>query len=208
MDDDRPRTPDEMLALLEAERRRAAAALEPDIRLVYGVWGAAWLVGFGALWWSAAARGVPGPLAATLFAVLIIAAIVVTIVHTARRTAGVQGRSARVGAMYGWSWTLAFVALAVILGNAARLGVSTEVLGVLWTAIAGLVVGILYLVGGALWEDRVQYGLGLWVLVCSAAGSLAGFPGCYLVMSLAGGGGFAVGAVVLGHRQRVARTAR
>jgi hypothetical protein len=205
MDDDQPRTPDEMLALLEAERRRAAAALEPDIRLVYGVWGGAWLIGFGVLWLSAATRGTPGPLAAAVFAVLMTGAMVVTVVHSVRRTAGVRGRSARVGAMYGWTWGLAFAALSVIMGSANRLGVGAEAVGVLWTALAGLLVGILYLIGGALWQDRVQYGLGIWVLGCSAAGAVVGFPGCYLVMGLAGGGGFAVAALLLGRRRRESR---
>ncbi len=33
------------LAEIEAEQARAGRELEPDARLIYGVWGAAWLVG-------------------------------------------------------------------------------------------------------------------------------------------------------------------
>jgi hypothetical protein len=73
---------------------------------------------------------------------------------------------------------------------------------VLWSAGSGLVVGILYLVGGALWQDRVQYGLGAWILAASAAGALAGSPAVYLVMSLAGGGGFLLAAAWFAVRAR------
>ena len=42
--------PAAMLALVEGERARAERAVEPDVRLVYAVWGTAWLVGFLVFW--------------------------------------------------------------------------------------------------------------------------------------------------------------
>ena len=80
------------------------------------------------------------------------------------------------------------------MAGAERAGVSRDIIGLLRSAGAGLVVGLLYLAGGALWQDRVQYGLGLWILLASRAGALVGTPGIYLVMSLAGGGGFLLAA--------------
>ena len=44
--------------------------------------------------------------------------------------------------------------------------------------------------GGALWGSWVMYGVGLWTLLGAAASVYAGVPGNYLVLSLAGGGGF------------------
>src|SRR5688500_14167149 len=41
---------DAILAGVEKDRASAAAAIEPDPRLVYGVWGTAWLLGFGLLY--------------------------------------------------------------------------------------------------------------------------------------------------------------
>lgn len=186
-------SPAELLELLERERARAGAAIGPDPRLVYGVWGLAWLLGFGAQY-----AGLTGDLAPAVagvaFLLLLVAAAVVTAVHMARRFAGVRGVSTRVGAMYGWTWTLGFVAYGAIMSSAARAGVAETVMGLLWSAGSGLVAGLLYMTSGALWQDRVQYGLGAWILLTSAAGALAGAPVIYLVMSLAGGGGFLLAA--------------
>src|SRR3712207_9091265 len=65
-------------------------------RLLWGAWGTAWVLGFGALYSSAGETpllGWPGSTAGVTFAVLLMAAAVVTAVHVARRTAGVHGRS-------------------------------------------------------------------------------------------------------------------
>jgi hypothetical protein len=48
---------------------------------------------------------------------------------------------------------------------------------------------VLYHAGGALWQDRFQYGLGVWMLVTGAGSVLAGVPGNFAVLALAGGGG-------------------
>ncbi|MEJ5947021.1 hypothetical protein WDZ17_17150 [Pseudokineococcus basanitobsidens] len=199
--------PQEALALLRAERTRTSRALQPDARLLYGVWGLAWLVGFVALWTATTGRGplvLPGAVAETTFGLLLAAALVVTTVHVARRSAGVRGASARQGAMYGWAWFLGFGLYFAVMASAADAGASAGLLGVLAPALAGLVVGLLYLSGGAMWQDRTMYTLGAWVLVASAADALAGFPTNQLVMGLLGGGGFLVAAVVLHLRGRSA----
>lgn len=193
--------PARLLAMVDEERRRAQRAIDPDPRLIFGVWGAAWLLGLLAMWTAAEGRMsflVAGP----VFGVLIAGAIVVTIVHTARRTAGVRGVSSQTGARYGWAWFLAFVALFAIMNGVMRIGVPDEVVGLLWTVLSGLIVGVLYLAGGALWQDPLQYRLGVWILVSSAIGALAGYPGVYLVMAVGGGGGFLVAAAWYALRER------
>src|SRR5688500_3878359 len=62
--------------------------------------------------------------------------------------------------MYGWAWLLAFACLTAVMNGVYRAGTPDETIGLLWSALSGLVVGTLYLAGGALWQDRVQYGLG------------------------------------------------
>lgn len=143
---------------------------------------------------------VPLTMGGIIFFLLLVSAMVVTGVHMARRFAGVRGVSSRVGAMYGWAWTLGFVAYAAIMAGAVRAGADDPVMNVLWSAGSGLVVGLLYLAGGAMWQDPVQYGLGVWILLASAAGALAGSPANYLVMSLAGGGGFLLAAAYFASR--------
>jgi hypothetical protein len=185
--------PARMLALLQAERQRTAVALTPDARLLFGVWGAAWLVGFLAMWASASSAAPvrpDGAVAGAAFAVLLGGAAVVTGVHLARRTAGVRGTSSRVGAMYGWTWFVAFGALFAVMAGAYREGIGPDTAALLWSGASALVVGALYMAGGAIWQDGVQFALGLWIVLSGAAGALAGFPTVFLVMALAGGGGF------------------
>lgn len=190
--------PEQMLALLRAEQARVEQALVPDGRLVFGLWGVAWLVGF-LVFWSGASDSAPVQIApavaGVVFGCCLAAAAIITTVHIVRRTVGVRGPSSLGGAMYGWTWFIAFACLYAVMTAAYRQGLDDETAGLLWPGLSALIVGCMYMAGGALWLDRVQFGLGLWVLLSGGAGALAGFPSIYLVMGLAGGGGFLAAAV-------------
>jgi hypothetical protein len=98
--------------------------------------------------------------------------------------------------MYGWSWLLASVGLFALDLALEHQGLPSGLAPLLWSGSSLLAVGLLYLAGGMLWDDRLQYGLGVWVLVTGAGSVAAGVPGNFAVLSLAGGGGFLVAAVV------------
>ena len=68
-----------------------------------------------------------------------------------------------------------------------------------------MVAGVLYLAGGALFADRVQYGLGAWMLAVGAGSVQAGWPANFAVLALAGGGGFLAAAGFIVARGRRAR---
>lgn len=193
------------LALIEAQQARVVTELDVDARLLYGAWGTAWLLGFGAL---AAASGVDpllpvgrGVALVALF-VLLAGAMVLTGVQVARATRGVRGPSGTSGAMYGGAWLLAFASLPVVMAGVERIGAPTQVLDLLWTTLPCLLVGALYVMGAAVWQDKLQFGLGAWIIVVTGLGSLAGLPAMYVVMSLAGGGGFLVAALWFAIRGR------
>ncbi|MGI8625728.1 MAG: hypothetical protein ACR2J5_04025 [Geodermatophilaceae bacterium] len=196
----------ESLALIEAQRRRVGEQIEPDARLLYGVWGLALLIGEAAFFfatWQDSPIDIPRPVAGlTLFA-LLVSAMVISGVHISRRVAGVRGTSARQGTFYGWSWTIGFLSLAAIITGVARTGVEGETIGLMWAAGSGLVVGLLYMAGGAIWLDRTQFALGAWFAVVSGAGAVAGSPWIYLVLSVAGGGGMLAVAATLALRTRL-----
>ncbi|MDR7302640.1 hypothetical protein [Haloactinomyces albus] len=193
-------SPAEMLAITEQQQKRTERELDADPGILFGAWGLAWLLGFAELFLTIGREPIVViPLWASLaiFFGFLGTAGAITAWHLTRTMRGIRGPSRVAGAMYGWSWTLGFVALGAMMGATARLGISHEVYALLWTAGSGLLVGVLFLSGGALMGDRWQYGIGLWILLVNAVGAFAGIPGHYLVMSLAGGGAFLVAGLVL-----------
>lgn len=201
-------SPRESLALIETQREEAVRQLRVDPVPIVGAWGVAWLVGFGAVY-LASAKG-PGPFlpawaAAVLLGALFAVAVVVSVGEGVRRGRGVDGPSRQVGAMYAWSWALAFAGLFAVNRGLAHQGLPADLRPLVWSGSALLVVGLLYLATGVLWRDRVQYGLGAWTLVVGAASVSAGIPANFAVLSLAGGGGFlvAAGLLLAGRRRRL-----
>lgn len=211
-DDELRPAPEEALALVRAQRERVSRSLYVDPALLLGVWGVAWLLGFGVL--CLAARGwlgtvVPAGAAGWIAGVLFTVAAVVSVLEQVRRGRGVRGPSRRIAAGYGWSWLLAFVGLFALNLALERQGLPSGLAPLLWTGSSLLVVGLLYLAGGLLWDDPLQYGLGLWILLTGAGSVAAGVPGNFAVLSLAGGGGLLAAAAVTrarGWRAERART--
>ncbi|WP_051702697.1 hypothetical protein [Oerskovia turbata] len=228
-DDDRPLDPAESLRLIAAQQEKAKD-VEPDGRVLYGVWGLAWLLGYTTLYVSSLrtaappatatleigasdAVGQPEPWAFALFGTLLIGAVALTIVHVLTRVSGVRGASARSGALYGWAWFISFAAMSLVLAGLARAGANPEVMAVASNALSCLVVGMMYLAGGAMWQEVRLYVLGVWILLVAGAATIVGLPGLYLVMAVAGGGGFLLMAFVeqvlrVRTRRRIAGGAR
>ena len=194
--DDLPADPAAAVALVADQRARTRAELREDARLIFGAWGAAWLIGFGALWFADARPELGLPLGAgyAVFAAALAAALGVTTVHLVRRNAGLRGVSSAQGAMYGTTWGLAFAASTALNVALARLDADPDVTRLVTSVVPVVIVGALFSAGGALWHDRVQFTLGVWILVTAAAAALVGGPSLFLVTALAGGGGMLVAA--------------
>lgn len=188
------------LELIAAQGRALRHATEPDGRVLFGIWGAAWLVGYLVMYIGLDGENRPAVWSGVTFATCLMAAIIVTAVHISRRTAGMRGASSRQGTFYGMAWflgfVLVFVLLAVVGQRSADIPGSGEIVGLVANGVSALVVALLYMAGGAMWEDYRTFALGVWIAVVTTAGTLVGLPGLYLVMALAGGGGFLVAAGV------------
>lgn len=197
--------PAEGLRIIAAQAARVRAR-EADSRIVFALWGAAWLVGYLPLYLTASGRlgtpdvvegiDIPAPWAFVVFGCSILAAMAGTIVYTMRASAGIRGMSTSTGVMFGWSWCIAFVGMGLVLGGLGRAGASTEIMLLASNAMACLIVGILYLGCGAFTNDRPLYAIGVWVILVAAVAASVGIPETYLVMAVLGGGGFLVGVLV------------
>lgn len=210
LDGDAPPDPATVAGIVAAQRALVAARTDVDPRVLFGVWGVAWLLGFGVLWVTAAwpdALPFDYGVALAAFLGLLVAAVVVTGVHIGRRTAGIRGTSARQGAMYGWSWTVGYAGITALAFALGRAGASSEVITTVMTITSTLVVAVLFMAGGAMWDDRTQLGLGATVGVVTIVAAAVGLPHMLGVMALAGGGGMLVvaGVEVVRRQRRAAR---
>ena len=191
--------------LIKTSADHARERLMPSQPLIYGAWGAAWLIGCGAMWLSVLGqhpfRGAAG-WASAILGVGIGAAIIATGIATARASRGIGGVSARQGMMFGLSWPAGFAALFAIIGAASHFGASAQVMGVLGAAGPLMLVGLIYMVAAAMWLDRVMFVLGVWSLLVAATGAWTGPVGVLFMDAVAGGGGFLVAAALLARRAR------
>lgn len=195
--DDAPPDPRAGLDIVAAQQRRVRDS-EVDDRILFGVWGLAWLVGYAVQWRTAidSPTRTATPQGGTVFAAVAVVALVVTLVHIARATRGVAGTSKQVGMMFGWAWSIGFFGQGLIVAGVVDAGAEPVVVAIVANGAACLVVGLLYMAGGAIWQEPALYFIGAWMIATAAAASLVAMPAGYLVMSLAGGGGMLVGAVV------------
>jgi hypothetical protein len=201
-------SPQELLDRIRTQQESAARDLQVDPAPMLLSWGVAWTVGFGAFYFaSSRARGHFLPLwaAAVILVALSAVAIAVVITQSARRGRGVQGPSRTTAAWYGWSWLLAFAGVSALNVGLSQHGLPASLAPLLWPGSSAVVVGVLYLAGGVLFGDRVQYFLGAWMLAVGAGSVLAGWPANFAVLALAGGGGFLAATVFILARGRRAR---
>ncbi|MGB4777303.1 hypothetical protein [Microbacterium sp.] len=191
-DDEHPGDPSSILRGIEADQREAQRAFAPNVVLLYSIWGIAWTVGFLALY--AAFVPVEQPLIPLALGLVmglgvLVAAIVLSAVHSARRSAGSRGPSMVQGAIYGNTFGIAFTLMGLLGWRLISLGVPLEPMLSYWVAATCLIVGILFVVGAAMWNDRSQLVFGCWTFVVGFA-SVALPPPHNLLAGVAGGVGF------------------
>ena len=202
------RSPQELLELIRTQHETAARDLYVAPAGILASWGGAWTLGFGAFYLaSPRARWHVLPLwaAAVILITLSAVAVAVVITQTARRGRGVQGPSRTAAARYGWSWPLAFAGVFALNIGLSQHGLPASLAPLLWPGSCAVVAGVLYLAGGALFSDRVQYALGAWMLAVGAGSVQASWPANFAVLALAGGGGFLAAAAFILARGRRAR---
>ncbi|WSE35416.1 hypothetical protein VSH64_45745 [Amycolatopsis rhabdoformis] len=202
----------ESLNLIARQNERTRRELGAGPARLLGVWAFTWLVGWGLVFFSNdfhARPLMPGWVAGIVVAVLFVAAIAYSAYYGSRISRGIRGPSRRTGAMYGWAWMIAYAGLALVNVRVMQTGrLDPHTISLLWSGTSLLLTGVLYLTAGMLWQDKLQYGFGVWIIVCGGASVFAGVPGNFLVLSLAGGGGFLVASLVYFVRERRCGPAR
>ncbi|MEV6913239.1 hypothetical protein [Amycolatopsis sp. NPDC051071] len=196
-------TPEESLALIARQSAETRREIGPNPAVLLAVWGLVWLIGFGLVFLSAPPTSLMPLWTASVITIVAFAgAMAYSAFYGIRAGRGVRGPSRLVGAMYGWSWMIAFGGLTVVNAGLVAHGLDPGLIPLLWSGTSLMLTGLMYLAGGMLWQSKLQYGLGAWIILCGAASVLAGGPHNFLVLSLAGGGGFLVASLVFLVRSR------
>ncbi len=195
-EDDRPLSPAESLALIETERDRLIGKIGPDPSLLYLAFGVAYVAIFGSVYLTLGpVRLLPDWLTLTIGIVVGVAAVGSSIALGVRAGRGLVGPSQKAGAMYGCSWTLGFAALVGVNTQFSDAGLPYGTVSLIWSGSALVLVGVLFLAGGAMFGDVPQYVLGIWILVTAVLAVLVGYPSNFLMLALAGGGGLLAASV-------------
>lgn len=194
-DADGATSPAEALAAIKASQQAVRQQTQVSSAALFAAWGAAFVIAYTALYIGYDEQAqMPRVWASIVLAVCVVTAIAFTAIHIARRTAGIRGQSARVGAMWGAAWLLSFLFASVIFGAVGAAGASPLVMSILTNAVSILIVAALYMAGGALWQEWRMFALGAWFAVIGAIAAIVAPPNGYLVQAIAGGGGFLVAA--------------
>ncbi|MFD0023449.1 ABC transporter permease [Streptomyces sp. NPDC058382] len=183
-----------------------ANTTEVDNRATYVSFGLAYVLGHGS---AAVSRGstplldLPDWLPMTLLGIGLAAGTVQATVAALRAQRATTGADDILsGKLLGAAWVIAFGALFLAITGLTNSLDLPDLQSMLWPTGSGLVVGLLYLAEGAARRNLLHYGLGTWLALTSTAALLFGTPGLYWVLTIAGGGAYALAAML--ERRRLA----
>ena len=197
-----PAGPEEALAVVDAQRESYLKRHEVKPAPLLVAWGLAWLVGYAALALYREADYSLPTAPYLFFCGCLAAALLFTFAYIIPKARGVRCRSSREGTYCGLAWTLGMSLGAVILSRlnvllaAVNTGQANEVASVVSNAVPCLVVGVIFLMSAALWNEAVMGVLGGWILLVTLVVTIVGMPWAWWIMSVAGGGGMLVAAII------------
>lgn len=171
----------------------------PNNQPSYLSFGLAWLLGYSAY---ALTDGdnptlpIPSATAPILLLGGLLIALIITAVVATQSQRGTHGREALIGKLLAASWLIGFTALSLLITALSAALDEPQVQTLLWPTGSGLVIGMIYLAGGAAHRDILQYTLGTWLAVISSAALFFNGPTLYWTLALAGGGSYLIAAAL------------
>jgi hypothetical protein len=181
------------LAAMGQSAAATRAAIGPNPAIIYFVWAAAYLIGYGLLH-GANFGWLPLPYGTALIigGIILLLAIAYTAIISIRSGSQIRGDSTFAGLAYGMSWMAGFLIVALFSMALAKLFSTllphADALQIGWliNAVAILVVSLMYMLGAALFGDRTMFILGACFTVLNAAALLAGPSGFISIFAICG----------------------
>ena len=200
--DDTALDPAAMMALLTKQQQSVHYQQAAFVWLIELAWGIAWGVGFLILWLIDGAKpafSIPLPIAAVTFALLVAAAIVVSIVLGVRSSKGVRpsAASAFQGTVYGATWSVSMVGVWLFASGLQFNGMSGDLVAIFYPVAYVMMTGILFLFSAALYRAKLMIYLGSWIVLIAVVSPFFGYPNHYLFLAIAGGGALLVMSIVV-----------
>ncbi|MFI6318491.1 hypothetical protein ACIBG8_13275 [Nonomuraea sp. NPDC050556] len=185
-EDEMALSPAETLRLIERQEAETVRAFKGDPLLLYAPWGVAWLIGFGALFLAYGLDGVPyAPISQDAAATVLMGIQLFSGTAAAfgifRAQGNSRGQLASKSRMYLTTWIAGMVLMTTIGLRFGPMLPSTES-GLFWAASSLLVVGVLYMAGGAIWMESTMFRFGLWAVAVTAVGVVLG-PGWHALLT-------------------------
>lgn len=196
-----PLDPAGMLALATSQQRSVSASRGSFVALIMAGWGVALLAGFLVLY------SVHGWIGTAIFVALIVAACIFSTVLGVRGARGIRTKDAFTGTAYGISWSLAMAGLGVLGGGLITQGLHGGLLLLFYSSLYTFLIGTQFFMAGVLWRAKTSLVVGSWLVLVAIVSPYLGYPGNYLLLGIAGGGGFIVLAIVTAVRARSAKSA-
>ncbi|MDF7665852.1 hypothetical protein [Bifidobacterium sp. ESL0745] len=213
--------PADALNIVKTQRKRTNLARNQGSYIHFGIWGAAWLIGYSAL-----ALGTT-PLNGNditisvwsfpIFAIVLVLAFVASWLLNVRNASGIRSEDPmfhyfkQMGKLAGWSYPLAFIfSMCGLAIFADKYGPGNTEMSVLYNFVVPLILGLIYWLQGAMYNDRTLSITGVWMMALSWSTILAGIPVGYWIMALLGGGGLLVAflvALIFAHHRAAAAVA-
>jgi hypothetical protein len=194
LDDGADLDPQGAAAIMQEAGERARRELRVSHPVTFIAGGVAWLLGYGAIWFSVRGQHPyqgPAPEAAIIQVVLIGLAVAIAASIIGRATSGVGGLSVVQRRISILALATGIIAVLVLEAAIDHAGASRSVVfGVYQAAAPVLVAGVVYVASSAVRLSWTVLGLGLWLVAVAAGGAFAGPVGAWAVTALAGGLGY------------------
>ena len=187
---------------MERERLTIARTIARRTPSILLAWGIAWLLGYGALWLIDGAKpafSLPLVPAVVTFIVLLLAAMSISAIVGSRAQRGIRSTpgAAFTGTVYGVTCSVGFVAMYLFATGLAANGMSFELQTIFFPTAMAIIVGLMYLVAGAIWHSVITVIMGGSMLAVALIAPFFGYPSHYLFLGIAGSAVFFAGALAV-----------
>ncbi|MGB3413599.1 MAG: hypothetical protein WBA28_02670 [Microbacteriaceae bacterium] len=158
----------ESLLSIQQDQQLTKKALKPDARLLYGVWGLAWCIGYFAIFltvYPSKQPVLPFFIGLIIGTAVLATAIILSSIHATQKVSGSRGPTKTAETIHGFDFAIAFTLMAILGIQFSRLGVPLDAMMIFWVAVPCLIIGLQFLASAVLQDEKSQLIFGSWAFL-------------------------------------------